>query len=229
MILPQEYVAPRHPAGGRTPATRSKASFRSYIVDPKTNRVIKSESHLETKLISIMKMRPDVVEVVGQAPMVNYIDPLGKPRKYTFDMLVTFSSGHKVAYAAKPLEKALKQNLKDQIKWISRFIPKNTADAVMILTELDAEGWRFSNAKLLHSALRERTTDEGALEAVRQVATEPTTIRAIVAATGLGARAFRAAVKLIALGELALTSERLITHDATVQPRPVTGSKEACP
>ena len=228
MINPHEYVAPRAAAGGGPPATRAKASFWSYIVDPKTNRIIKSESHLETKLISIMKMRPDVVEVVGQAPTISYTDPLGKPRKYTFDMLVTFSSGHKVAYAVKPLEKALKQNLKDQIKWISRFIPENTADAVMILTELDAEGWRFSNAKLLHSALRDRTTDDGALEAVRQTATGPTTIRAIVAATGLGARAFRATVKLIALGELALTNERLITHDATVQPRLMTGSKGVC-
>jgi len=216
----QEYTAPRAPLGARTPAKRSKASFRSHLVDLSTNAIVATESHLETKWVYIFQMRPDVETVIGQSPTIEYVDELGKLRRYTFDILVTFKNGTRVAYAVKPLAKALRQNLGVRMKWIAQFISRDIVDAVAILTEVGAEGWRFSNAKLLHSARREKMVDAAAMEAVGKAATQPTTIGAIVHTTGLAARAFRAVVALIALGDLSLTSEGLITYASTVEPSP---------
>ena len=214
-----KFRPPAPSLGSRRPPLRSAGSARAAIVDPRANRVLYAESFLETKMTLVFLMRPDVLEVVEQQPVVSYVDGNGNKRTHTFDLLVTFVDGHKVAYTIKPLAKALKYALHSELNCIAQHVPKSVADAVALLTENSITPWQFSNAVLLHSAARDlhRYADTDAI--VRATITKPQqTIGDIVQHTGLQGRAFRAVLRLIVRGELKVITQGLLTYATIVAP-----------
>ena len=211
-------MQPRPSAGTRSPSTRSTASFRSILVNPLNNRVVRTESHLESKHALTFMMRPDVLDVIEQHPRVEFIDHLGKLRFFTADICVTFTNGRRVAYSVKPLEKALKSGLRETIGLIARQVPTSVVDAFAILTEADVEPWQYSNAVLLYSAARRGDLDAEAAEAVLAVAHAPISIGDIVGRTGMAGRAFRAIIALLAQAQLVLITKGRLTYASIVAP-----------
>ena len=198
------WPPPEPSLGCREPPLRSAGSCRSTLINYRYNRLIRTESHLETKAVLVFLARPDVIDVEEQQ-RVSYLDERGNPRSHVFDLRVTFTTGRKVAYAVKPLATALRKDLRAQLARIAQFAPRSFADAVALIVERDVSGWKYNNAALLYSANLEPSDDEPAIAAVRAAISEgAATIGDAVRASKLQGRAFRSILRLIGRGELVL-------------------------
>lgn len=211
------FVPPAPSEGSRTPPLRSAGSHRSTLVDPRRNRIIRTESHGELSHALRFLTNPHVDNVIEQQPVVPWVNARGKNRRHVFDMLITYRGGHRVACAVKPLATALKHAFRDELKLIASQMSSDVADSVMLLTEYSCQPWDLTNAKLRYSVLRD-PPDVEAIEIVRGVAIARMTIAEIVAAVGLAGRAYRAIVRLIANAELIVLSEGIYDYATVVAP-----------
>lgn len=216
-INPELFVPPAPSGGSRTPPLRSAGSHRSTLVDPRSNRIIRTESHGELSHALRFLTNPKVENVVEQQPVVPFIDARGKNRKHVFDLLISYRGGHRVACAVKPLRTALKRGFRDELKLIAAQMSPDVADSVMLLTEYSCQPWELTNAKLRYSVLRD-APDVEVIEIVRGFATARMTIGEIVANVGLAGRAYRAIVRLIANAELIVLSEGIYDYATVVAP-----------
>ena len=203
----QSFVAPLPSRATRKPPARSKASARG-LIPAKT----KSDPHLRTRYTESTKeqdsffiflARHDVLDIWEQPTPITYRDGTGRRRRHVFDFRVTLTDGRKIAVAVKPYALVDRHNFRHTLSLIRAATPPSIADEIVLVTERSYTPSAARNARKLHDF--RRTPDDEADQMIASMAatlTAPVTISTLVAASGLGGRAFRAAFRAIYAGAL---------------------------
>lgn len=183
-----------------------------------TGNCIVYESSWECKLIYRLLARADVVDIWDQPPKVAFKDFDGKQRHHTFDFLVTFEDGFRIAIAFKPLARAERIGFLATLKLIASQLSTSFADAVRLVTEADLPKVAVANYQLLH--LVREDCDPEADRAVAELLVDcdgPWPIADLVKRSGHDGAAFNAIVRLIGEGALDLTADVAIDYRASVR------------
>jgi hypothetical protein len=198
---------------------KDKGSSRGALVTTDTRpRCITHESTGEEKTAYILLTHPDVIEVRDQPPAVRFTDG-DKERHHTFDFIATRRDGQKFAIAVKPAEKARRIDLQRTLRLIAGQMPRSVADAVVQVSEDKLARNLVHRARLFHAVRRDPPSPaDHAVASLIASLNGCTRIGSIVEATGLGADAFRATVRLIAAGDLITEPNARIDYDTLVGP-----------
>lgn len=201
------FTRPLPSRATRKPPTRSKRSSRGHVTgggnDSGSRRLRYFESKREQEVLYLLLARPDVLDVWDQPPPVSYRDATGRKRNHTFDFLIKLIDGRRIAIAVKPEAIAERQGFRETLQLIRAATPLSYAHDIVLITERSYTPSAARNAQKLHDF--RRTPDPDADEVIASLVHDlngPMTMAELVQASGLGGRAFRAAVKAIYAGLL---------------------------
>ncbi|WP_237478170.1 hypothetical protein [Lichenibacterium dinghuense] len=205
--------------GVRTPSVQaSRYSARVTMVTP-SDHLLRTESGLEEKVAVVSLARPDVRDIVGQAAIVRYPGPDGKPIDHTLDFVEEMVDDSRVAMIVKPSATADKRGTRGVLKAVAAHAPASVATRFVLATENDVSPAQVANARLIHAV---RTLgpapDDPAVHAVAACVRGPMTIGEAVERSRTHAEGFRAAVRLLADRRLVTLSKGRITRRTLVGP-----------
>lgn len=218
--------APEPSRASRSTIRPSKGAARVTIIAGKPRREIRLESNLEAKVAYVCLADRRIVDLCEQPPAVHYQDAQGRPRKHTFDFLLTTTMGTRILVAVKPWRRAVAKDLDATLQQIARQIPPSIADKVLLVTDRKLDRDKIYNAKLIHAVRRDPDpVADTAVETYAGTLHGSITIGDLVKATGLAARGFSACVRLIDQGILVPTGPQRLDYQAVVVRAPalVTG------
>lgn len=206
------FIRPLPSKATRIPSPRSKASSRGHVIsqmpaDPHL-RMRYFESKHEQNTLFLLMAWPGVIDVWDQPPQISYRDEDGRLRHHTFDYLLTLSDDSRIAIAVKPESIVRSTGFRERLQLIRAATPLHYANDVVLITEHHYTPSAARNAQKLHDF--RRTADPEADHAIASLVADlkgPTTIADLVAAAGLGGRAFRAAFRAIYSGVLRALDE----------------------
>ena len=182
--------------------------------------VFECESGLEGRNVLALAARTDVLDVWDQPPTLTYNDEGGE-HDYTVDHLVTLVDGTKYAMLVKPASKVGTTNLERIRDLLAAQAPREFADFYVIVSEDKLPRHRVSNGRLFDTVRRDGPfTDDPDVQIVLDVmdaAGAPTTVGAVMDATGLGGRAFRALVRCVLDREVALVGDHAFDLPAPIR------------
>lgn len=136
---------------------------------------------------------------------------------HEFDVVVTRTSGHRIAYTIKPEAKLECDGFLGKMQVIAGWVKrKKFADKTQLLTDADIDPVDLHNAKIF-AAVRQRDCDaeavtRGIVASLQGAATLTDLTRAI----GLEDRGYRALLSLLRRGELRLARRERITAQSLV-------------
>lgn len=212
LMRPADYL----PTARRVRLRSSRTCTGSLVLGSNFDQRVEFESKLERDAILTMSARCDVESVLTQCPRVAYIGADGKPRKYTFDLRVTLTSGEVVAVEVKPEIYVEKRGVRALLALIAAQMPRAVADRVSLVTERDLDAVTVSNAELIHaSRFSDPIADEQARMALAR-ATGAVSVAEIARGSGLGPRTVSAVARLIRAGEVRLERHEHIGMGARV-------------
>jgi len=174
---------------------------------------IQGESLLEANHQYVLNAVPNIVELREQVRFFYGWDHK-KLRQHIFDLVAVLSSGERIAFAIKPefrLQKSNrdKLNFNDEMRIVAWWAyQKNFVDDVRILTDADLDQVALHNAKVL-AAVREADleADDVALRAVSDLPLKGClSLRELTLKTGMGARGYRALLRLVRDGRAYLAA-----------------------
>jgi hypothetical protein len=200
--------------GTRNISRRSKGSARAVIITNAPEREIHCESSMERKCALLLLARPDVVDLVEQAPAVRYVDNDGRTKKHTFDFLATMVDGSKIAIEVKPAARVDKDGWRQRLR---RIAGQMDGLVVVLVTEANLLRDVVYNATLLHFARHDANAEHD--ERIRQTARDlhgAVTIAELLERSGLYGDGFRAVVRLLGAGELTAHGRGRIIHTMLV-------------
>lgn len=202
----------------RTPAISSRGHASGHLIVGKGNnqRVLLVESNLEYKWAIILATDPDVLDLKEQVRM-DWSDN-SRQRSHYFDFLATMRSGTRAAMIVKPEKRTRSMKFLSEVAAIAEHAKRvGFVDEVRVLTDTCIDDIRLTNAKMFHSM---READEEA-DSAAALAVEgligATALSELVTRIGLGARAFRAVVRLIANGRLECLHHEVISPKSLVK------------
>lgn len=208
------WQPPQDSLATRAISKRSKASGRSTAMTP-DNREIRFESLLEKKVAMRLMTSKQVARLVEQPPPVVYFDADGVQCLHYFDFLATMHDGRKIAYAIRPEHRAAK--IRALLPFLMPYAV-DLADGFVVATEKHVPRASVANAALILSA--RRAAHPGNDQAVRTVVAGlhgQVTVGDIVAMTGLHGDGFRAVIRAIDRGELAVTTGGAIDYATRIE------------
>lgn len=195
-----DYSTPTRPSSAsRFPELRSAASCRGFVVHQ--DQVLVFESRLEHFVIYMLAAMPDVVCIEDQPSPVTYVDSQGKVRRHTVDFRVTLRDGRRLVILVKTASKAAKawavaRALADQL-------PPGFADEIHVVTEADFSRIDRYNAQLMFESARfPIEAHDAEIDRITARTRGALKISDLVEVSGLGGAAFKAIVRLIAVGTL---------------------------
>lgn len=175
---------------------------------------VTGESHLEFNHHLLFNADPDVVD---QREQVLFQYGADDEKRHYFDIVVTRKTGSRIAYTVKP-ERRVSARFLDEMREIAFWVrKKGFAADVRLLTERDIDATRLYNARIMAAV---RTSDPEAEAIVCEEARGilgAVTVRNLTDRVDLGARGYRAILRLIRLGEFAVLADARITPEALVQ------------
>jgi hypothetical protein len=219
--------APEPSRASRSTIRPSKGAARVTIVAGNPRREIRLESHLEAKVAYVCLADRRIVDLVEQPPAIHYQDAQGRPRKHTFDFLLTTATGLRILVAVKPWRRAVAKDLETTLQLIARQIPPLIANQVLLVTEQKLDRNKIHNAKLIHAVRRDPDPEADAAVGVHvETLNGSITIGDLVKSTGLAARGFNACIRLIDQGTLVPTGPHRLDYQSVVVRAPalVTGA-----
>lgn len=176
------------------------------MVSPGDPRRIVYESQMEKRAAYLFFADPSVVDVHDQPPPVIFLDADGVEKSHTFDFLVTYRDGRRVAIAVRPAERSAK--LLVALKLIAAQIPPSYANEIRLVAEVDMPANRVFNAVLANAVRRDGPgPDDDVVLGVARTLRGTFTLGSLIATSGLAGRAYRAAARLIADGVLELVDD----------------------
>lgn len=176
------------------------------------------DSNTEMKCMLVLLARPEVAGIESQVPF-SWLDAEGKTRKHYFDFRVLMTDGKRVAVMVKSEHRRNQPKVQNELADVAARVPRSFADEVVVMTERDIDPVEYFNAEMMHEM---RRPDHDADAIARRLLGEivgAVRIQELVDAIGLGARGFRAVVRLLRSHELELTLNVRITHEAYVRRR----------
>lgn len=187
-------------------------------IDPDEGYTVGYDSNTEMKWMLVLLARPDVVRIESQM-IFQWLDADGKAGKHFFDFRVGMADGKRVAIMVKSEYRRRQAKVQTELAEVAARVPRSFADEVVVMTERDIDPVEYFNAEMMHEM---RRPDPDADAAVRRLLGEivgAVRIKDLVDAIGLGARGFRAVVRLLRSHELELTLNVRITHETHVRRR----------
>lgn len=212
------WAAPEPSRASRNFALRSTASYRGSLVDHGRNRQFNFESLLELDHLYIALTHNEVADVEEQPSPITYVGPDGQPAIHTFDALVTLKNGRRIAVDVKPRSKVERSGIRTVQRLIRDQIGTGFADAFVVRTEDHLHPDDVWDARWTMRARRlADPRADAAVQALLPCLHTWCRLRDFVAAVGIEAAGFNAAVRLIALGLLEVRDRVRITHDCFVR------------
>lgn len=98
-------------------------------------RIVQFESMLEYCFLCLMAVRTDVFSILEQPSPIPYRRADGTTGNHTFDFLVVFLDGKRIAVAIKPEDRALHRGFVHELKFVEAATPKHFADRIMLVTD----------------------------------------------------------------------------------------------
>lgn len=198
-----EVALPRLSQADRKVVKSSPAHCTSHVVlGDGEGVVMQGESYLELCHLFLLNSMSNVAHLKEQALFLYGWD-VENPKKHYFDAFATLDDGHRIAFAVKP-EIRLRsgrvyREMSEIAWWVQEF---DFADEVRLLTGRDVNEIDLQNAKIL-AAVRE-PDPEADTAAFQALCAAPEgagqSLRDLTLATGMNARGYRAALRLVRNG-----------------------------
>jgi hypothetical protein len=176
------------------------------------------DSNTEMKWMLVLLARRNVVWLESQV-LFKWFDDDGKAGRHFFDFRALMADGKRIAIMVKSEYRRNQPKVQDELSAVAARVPRSFADEVVVMTERDISPVEYFNAEMMHEM---RRSDPDADAIARRLLGEivgAVRIQDLVDAIGLGARGFRAVVRLLRSHELELTLNVRITHEAFVRRR----------
>lgn len=181
-------------------------------------RTMDIESNTELRVALVTIARPDVVDLENQVPF-EWVKPDGKTVTHHFDFRVLMADGKRRAIMVKSEYRRQQPKVQLELAEIAAQVTSDFADEVVVMTERDIDPIELFNAEMMHEMRRpDLEADAGARRAMGELVASAQ-IQDLVDEIGLGARGFRAVVRLIRSHELELINKVRIAHEAYVRRR----------
>ncbi len=213
------YEPPAPSKATRRIARRSRASLRGELVaqlpaDNRPRRIV-FESKLEHRFLLLTLARRDVHDIWDQPPAIAYRDARGRRRTHTFDFLVTFESGRRIATAIKPEKLVHKRRFLEELQSIRSAVRPDFADDVVLVTDRQIDKRKAAIAARFHEFRRDQDGEADA-EVARIAASliKGATVADIIEMSGFGGRAYRAVVRAIYSGGLGILDPLALTFQS---------------
>ncbi|MBO9429623.1 hypothetical protein [Sulfitobacter sp. R18_1] len=216
IVLPTPSQAARD-----VPAASSAHCTAHSVLGDGAGVRMQHESHLEIDISYILNSVRNVASMQEQV-IFHFGWAREKQKKHIFDVVVTLTSGERIAFAVKPeirLYSSSKESFEEQMQAVTWWAYEtNFVDEVRILTEVDLDPVDQYNAKVM-AAVRavDIDADNAAQHALRSLpAGGGLSLRELTSAIGLGARGYRALIRLLRAGEARLHAKERISPDAVI-------------
>jgi hypothetical protein len=213
IAMPERLQTTRTIAKGRREHFTGQFTF-----GPDEGRTMDIESNTELRVALVTIARPGVVDLENQVPF-KWVKPDGEPATHHFDFRVLMANGWRRAIMVKSEYRRRQSEVQNELAQIAAQVTPDFADEVVVMTERDIDPVELFNAEMMHEM---RRTDPEADAVARRVMCEVVAsaqVQDLVEAIDLGARGFRAVVRLIRSHELELINKVRIAHEAYVRRR----------
>jgi hypothetical protein len=181
-------------------------------------RTMDVDSHTELCVALVTLARPDVVDLENQVPF-NWVQPNGKPATHFFDFRAVMADGRRRAIMVKSEYRRRRSKVQEELGLIAAQVTPDFADEVVVMTERDINPVELFNAEMMHEMRRSDPEADSTARRIVGAIVASVRIQDLVEAIGLGARGFRAVVRLIRSHELELVSNVRIAQEAYVRRR----------
>lgn len=213
IAMPKRLQTTRKVAKGRREHFTGQFTFGAD-----EGRTMDIESNTELRVALVTIARPDVVDLENQVPF-QWVKPDGKTATHHFDFRVLMFDGKRRAIMVKSEYRRQQSKVQLELAEIAAQVTPNFADEVVVMTERDIDPVELFNAEMMHEMRRpDLEADAAARRAMGEIVASAK-IQDLVDEIGLGARGFRAVVRLIRSHELELIKKVRIAHEAYVRRR----------
>ena len=183
------------------------------------------ESLLEINHLFVLNTVPNVAELREQVRFYYGWDPK-KLRQHIFDVVAVLTTGERIAFAIKPefrlnSSNQEKQDFEDEMGVVAWWAyEKDFVDDVRILTEVDLNPVELHNAKILAAVrVADPEADVTACEILSRLPPEGgQTLRELTLQTGMGARGYRALLRLLRGGQASMVKHEKISPKTLIVP-----------
>lgn len=186
--------------GSRKIRSRSSISARGVILARFRNSTrlaqVGYESTLERAFVLIALADCNTTDIVEQPFTLRFVDSESRPRRYTFDYLVTMRDGRRVAVEVKNSQQASKPKVISKVRdAASRLVP-DYADEVVLFTEKNFTRTQVENAEQFLNCQREADPNaDNRLLAVISSLQGSMSVGDLVKISGLAERGYPAVVR----------------------------------
>lgn len=200
----------------RRPSTASKGHCTGHLmVGPWPGRVLYIESRLEQDWAHCLDAHP-MTKMLREQVAFKWLDSSKKRRTHHFDLFVEQMDGRRIAYSVKP-EVRLTAKFMGEIAMIARQAKDaGLVDDVRLLTDVDLDPVELSNARLTYAMRVPDADADAAATAVVATMSDVASLGDLTARIALGARGYRALIRIIRSGRLRPTRHEPLTHDTNV-------------
>jgi hypothetical protein len=189
-----------------------------FTFGPDEGETMDVESNTELCVALVTIARPDVVGLENQVPFA-WVKPDGKPATHHFDFRALMANGSRKAIMVKSEYRRLHPEVQLELAQIAAQVTPDFAYEVVVMTERDIDPVEYFNAEIMHEMRQSDFEADAAARAAMGEIPATAQIQDLVDRIGLGARGFRAIVRLIRSHELELINKVRIAHEAYVRRR----------
>ncbi len=202
----------------RAIADRSKGSEIGYVICPRTNIAIKTESGNEHNTVLYCYLDRAIERVMVQSARIFFKNAAGERTHHTLDVRAKRFDGHIHGLLVKPDSKAVDSDLRTFTRMLAAVTPKKVADDLNYVTERDMPEHEIRNAAATLSCRREpRTEVDSLLAGIAPSIIGDVTIAELCAVLGGGRIAFRPIMRAIFYGTLECVTDGLIDSTSVVR------------
>lgn len=213
LVMPERLKTTRKMAKGCREHFTGQFTFGSD-----EGRTMDVESHTELNVALVTIARPDVVALEHQVPF-EWVKPNGKTGTHHFDFRALMLDGTRRAIMVKSEYRRQQSKVQNELAQVAAQVTPDFADDVVVMTERDINPVELFNAEMMHEMRRPDLEADAAARRVIGELAATVQIQDLVEAIGLGARGFRAVVRLIRSHELELTTKVRIANGAYIRRR----------
>jgi hypothetical protein len=214
----KSWTPPEPSRASRSIPLRSIASYRGSVFDPTRNRLFSYESKPERGLTLITLADKETAGYHEQPHAVEFIWPDGRKGKHTFDGLRVDKDGLRVAIDVKLKNKIISSGIREIQELIKEQVGSDFADVYVIRTEEHIHEDDVADAELALRAFQFGCASSDAV--LTQLIANLygwCRVRDLVAAAGIGANGYYAAVRLIREGMLEVRGDCRISFQCFVR------------
>lgn len=202
--------------GNRRPATASKGHFTGHLmVGEWPGRVLYTESLLEQNWAHCLDAHP-MTKVLREQVAFEWQAAPRKSRTHYFDLLVEQVDGRRIAYPVKPEVRLTPKFMAEIAQVAQQAKMSGFVDDVRLLTDVDLDPIELANARLTYGMRKPDAEADAAAADVVAGCAGIASLGELTARIGLGARGFRALIRMVRKGRLRSVRHEPLIYDTQV-------------